>query len=234
MDALWILLPVSYPPILDTQRLVLYHKVIQFLVAWSSGTLFRIPGDLSFGESRTGPIFSLDKFFLKPPWTNTILPSNIFKAFGFFLAFLGYHLSSSRAIGERVQVRWYPHNKKPIWRFGEVAKILGQLHYIILLDEEFNIKRHINQIRRTKVQKKQKKRVSFSEDVPKHDPTLYCDVPPELMMMVPYTPDRVGNQDVIADPEEQPAIENEETPPAEVRRSERPMRQPTYLSDYVQ
>ncbi|KAF2883209.1 hypothetical protein ILUMI_22962 [Ignelater luminosus] len=93
--------------------------------------------------------------------------------------------------------------------------------------------RHINQIRRTEVQKKEKKRVSFSKDVPKHDPTLYFDVPAELMMMVPYTPDRVGNQDVIADPEEQPAIENE-TPPAEVRRSERPRRQPTYLSDYVQ
>ncbi|KAF2879722.1 hypothetical protein ILUMI_26440 [Ignelater luminosus] len=72
--------------------------------------------------------------------------------------------------------------------------------------------RHINQIRRTEVQKKEKKRVSFSEDVPKHDPTSYFDVLPELMMMVPYTPDRVGNQDVIVDPEEQPAIENEETP----------------------
>ncbi|KAF2904591.1 hypothetical protein ILUMI_01589 [Ignelater luminosus] len=72
------------------------------------------------------------------------------------------------------------------------------------------------------VQKKKKKRVSFSEDVPKHDPTSYFDVPPELMMMVPYTPDRVGNQDVIVDPEEQPAIENEETTPAGVRRSERP------------
>ncbi|KAF2905581.1 hypothetical protein ILUMI_00595 [Ignelater luminosus] len=123
--------------------------------------------------------------------------------------------------------------QKPIWRFGEVAKILGQLHYIILLDDGFNIKRHINQIRRTEVQKKQKKRVSFSEDVPKHDPTSYFDVPPELMMMVPYTPDRVGNQDVIVDPEEQPAVENEEIP-AEVRRSERPRRQTTYLSDYVQ
>ncbi|KAF2895602.1 hypothetical protein ILUMI_10579 [Ignelater luminosus] len=86
---------------------------------------------------------------------------------------------------------------------------------------------------KTEVQKKEKKRVSFSENVPKHDPTSYFDVPPELMMMVPYTPDRVGNQDVIADPEEQPAIENEETP-AEVRRSERPRRQPTYLSDYIQ
>ncbi|KAF2890985.1 hypothetical protein ILUMI_15188 [Ignelater luminosus] len=120
-----------------------------------------------------------------------------------------------------------------MWRFGEVAKILGQLHYIILFDDGFNIKRHINQIRRTEVQRKEKKRVSFSEDVPKHDPTLYFDVPPELMTMVPYTPDRVGNQDVIVDPEEQPAIENEETP-TEVRRSERPRRQPTYLSDYVQ
>ncbi|KAF2890982.1 hypothetical protein ILUMI_15191 [Ignelater luminosus] len=109
------------------------------------------------------------------------------------------------AIGERVQVRWYPHNKKPIWRFGEVAKILGQLHYIILHDDGFNIKRHINQIRRTEVQKKEKKRVSFSEDAPKHDPTSYFDVPPELMTMVPYTPHRVGNQDVIVDPEEQPA-----------------------------
>ncbi|KAF2890932.1 hypothetical protein ILUMI_15241 [Ignelater luminosus] len=49
--------------------------------------------------------------------------------------------------------------------------------------------------------------------------------------MVSYTPNRVGNQDVIADPEEQPAIENEETPAAEVRRSERPRRQPTYLND---
>lgn len=25
------------------------------------------------------------------------------------------------AVGERVQARWYPHNKQPTWRFGEVA-----------------------------------------------------------------------------------------------------------------
>ncbi|KAF2884791.1 hypothetical protein ILUMI_21398 [Ignelater luminosus] len=46
---------------------------------------------------------------------------------------------------------------------------------------------------------------------PKLNPTPHSDVPPEFMMMVSYTPYKVDNQDIIADSEEQSAIENRGT-----------------------
>lgn len=53
--------------------------------------------------------------------------------------------------GERVQARYYATNKA-IWKFGRITKKLGNLHYIVTLDNGFVFKRHINQLRSTNVQ----------------------------------------------------------------------------------
>ena len=48
--------------------------------------------------------------------------------------------------GERVQSRNYGENCA--WKYGTVVKRLGQLHYIIRLDNGYKLKRHINQLRK--------------------------------------------------------------------------------------
>lgn len=53
--------------------------------------------------------------------------------------------------GERVQARYYANNKAN-WKFGTITKKLGNLHYIVTLDNGFVFKRHINQLRSTNVQ----------------------------------------------------------------------------------
>lgn len=52
--------------------------------------------------------------------------------------------------GERVQARYYATNKA-MWKLGTITKKLGNLHYIVTLDNGFVFKRHINQLRSTNV-----------------------------------------------------------------------------------
>uniref|UniRef100_A0A146LZ17 RNA-directed DNA polymerase n=1 Tax=Lygus hesperus TaxID=30085 RepID=A0A146LZ17_LYGHE len=57
-------------------------------------------------------------------------------------------------VGERVQIRIFKGNK-PIWEFGEVMRRFGQRHYLVRLDSSGRtLKRHINQLRDTRVQPK--------------------------------------------------------------------------------
>ncbi|UYV69873.1 hypothetical protein LAZ67_7001049 [Cordylochernes scorpioides] len=46
-------------------------------------------------------------------------------------------------VGERVQARVFISNK-PFWKNGTIKQKLGNLHYIIELDEGKSLKRHIN------------------------------------------------------------------------------------------
>ncbi|XP_036340172.1 uncharacterized protein LOC118749483 [Rhagoletis pomonella] len=64
--------------------------------------------------------------------------------------------------GERVQAL-YTQNSKTIWKTGTVQRKLGQLHYIIKLDDGYTLKRHIDQLKVTKVQQR---KVRFAQDVP--------------------------------------------------------------------
>ncbi|UYV77631.1 K02A2.6-like [Cordylochernes scorpioides] len=48
-------------------------------------------------------------------------------------------------VGERVQARVFISNK-PFWKNGTIKQKLGNLHYVIELDEGKSLKRHINQL----------------------------------------------------------------------------------------
>ncbi|CAB0017933.1 unnamed protein product, partial [Nesidiocoris tenuis] len=53
-------------------------------------------------------------------------------------------------VGERVQSRNYA-NPLVLWKYGKIAKKLGNLHYLIQLDDGYIIKRHYNQLRTCQV-----------------------------------------------------------------------------------
>lgn len=53
--------------------------------------------------------------------------------------------------GERVQARYYGSNKLS-WRAGTVIRKLGNLHYMVKLDDGYVLKRHIDQLLQTSVQ----------------------------------------------------------------------------------
>lgn len=49
-------------------------------------------------------------------------------------------ISKKLSVGDRVQARVYQSSS--LWKYGTIAKVLGRLHYNILLDEGYIIKRH--------------------------------------------------------------------------------------------
>lgn len=55
------------------------------------------------------------------------------------------------SVGERVQARYY-HNNKNMWKPGTIVKKFGQLYYEVRFDDGYTLKRHIDQLRRTRVQ----------------------------------------------------------------------------------
>jgi len=73
------------------------------------------------------------------------------------------------SMGTRVQARYYANNKMQ-WKFGTIIKKMGQLHYLIKLDDGYQFKRHIDQLRATDI--KPQKTVSFAPDSSTHPPTL--------------------------------------------------------------
>lgn len=70
-------------------------------------------------------------------------------------------------IGDRVMSKNYVGPNK--WYFGTIVKKLGLLHYIVKLDQNYTLKRHVNQLKRCEVEPKAQvvqpraqKKVSFS------------------------------------------------------------------------
>lgn len=126
-------------------------------------------------------------------------------------------------VKERVQVRFFKNNKY-VWEFGEVSKKIGKLHYLILLDNGRVIKRHINQLYMTLVNKTPQKSVTFG-------PTQIFDIP-----RIP----RPRNDNPVQDaplPEPHPATPDPVVvPPQELepipRKSHRVRRQPVKYKDY--
>lgn len=67
-------------------------------------------------------------------------------------------------IGQRVLSRNYQSSNQ--WKFGTVKKCLGKLHYEIQLDNGYVIKRHINQLKTTEVNRDRTKHVTFEDELP--------------------------------------------------------------------
>ncbi|UYV62509.1 K02A2.6-like [Cordylochernes scorpioides] len=131
-------------------------------------------------------------------------------------------------VGERVQARVFISNK-PFWKNGTIKQKLGNLHYIIELDEGKSPKRHINQLQKVEIKKKQ---VTFDESTihhqskpsqssPDFDPIQYTVSQPEPNQQEHHDPDQTSDQDPTSMPD---------TP---LRRSQRPRRPPRHLEDYV-
>ncbi|GBN50916.1 hypothetical protein AVEN_61304-1 [Araneus ventricosus] len=80
-------------------------------------------------------------------------------------------------VGERVRTKFFVNNKLN-WKLGVVTQKLGHLHYIVKLDEGKEVKRHINQMQKSAIQKKEiisnaptsTSKPSFSED---YNPDYY-------------------------------------------------------------
>lgn len=125
----------------------------------------------------------------------------------------------SISVGERVRVRFFENNKN-IWKFGEVIKKLGKLHYIVKLDESGRtLKRHINQLCATRVPKK---RVTFGPvnvfDIPRIPQRRNVEdpVPPMCDVAGPLVDRPVTLPDVPV-----------------IRRSTRQRRVPARFHDYI-
>ncbi|XP_019876992.1 uncharacterized protein K02A2.6-like [Aethina tumida] len=70
------------------------------------------------------------------------------------------------SVGEDVQVKFYEGNHV-VWKFGKITNKFGKLHYQVLLDNGYSIKRHIDQIWTTLVKRKE---VRFTDKtVPDND-----------------------------------------------------------------
>ncbi|UYV78487.1 K02A2.6-like [Cordylochernes scorpioides] len=131
-------------------------------------------------------------------------------------------------VGERVQARVFISNK-PFWKNGTIKQKLGNLHYIIELDEGKSLKPHINQLQKVETKKKQ---VTFDESTihhqskpsqssPDFDPIQYTVSQPEPNQQEHHDPDQTSDQEPTSMPD---------TP---LRRSQRPRRPPRHLEDYV-
>ncbi|GBN77319.1 hypothetical protein AVEN_86256-1 [Araneus ventricosus] len=57
-------------------------------------------------------------------------------------------------VGERVRTKFFVNNKLN-WKIGVVTQKLGHLHYIVKLDEGREVKRHMNQMQKSAIQKEE-------------------------------------------------------------------------------
>ncbi|CAA9997840.1 unnamed protein product [Nesidiocoris tenuis] len=144
-------------------------------------------------------------------------------------------------IGDRVQVRWYTSNKDT-WKFGRITQKFGNLHYQVLLDNGYTLKRHVDQLRRTLVgqDENQNQPADRTPDQPQFEtssrPQSNVDLAPYIASSMgvpapvfqprqPQTPER--------DPENDGSPNRPENPPEGLlRRSARSTRPPAHLNDF--
>ncbi|KAK4885109.1 hypothetical protein RN001_001380 [Aquatica leii] len=123
--------------------------------------------------------------------------------------------------GERVLAKFFSNNKV-IWKPGTVMKKFGKLHYLVELDDGYKLKRHINQLQKSKL-----KSVKFQEDI--SEPFRY--VPDEEDAHFQTTP--VPDPPIPEPPVPNITVADTETPIPELRRSGRTINQSVKLNDYI-
>ena len=117
----------------------------------------------------------------------------------------------SFAVGDRVQAKAYAKPYK--WDYGTVIKKLGQLHYIIRLDNGYALKRHINQLLATKIQ------------------TTQSHLPPTLASPLLSTPSNTPAAPQTPTPQNPPlpgtpVIPPRVSPPRQLQQAPRPLPPP--------
>jgi len=80
-------------------------------------------------------------------------------------------------VGTQVQARYFANNKMQ-WKFGTIIKKMGQLHYLIKLDDGYQFKRHIDELRATDI--KPQKTVSFAPDSSTHPSPTQSESHPNM------------------------------------------------------
>ncbi|KAB0796974.1 hypothetical protein PPYR_11035 [Photinus pyralis] len=138
-------------------------------------------------------------------------------------------------VGERVCARNYVGSEK--WKFGTILAVYGSRHYLIHLDNGHVLKRHINQLRSTQVEKPEppmptpnRRKVSFAPNLPivhiyngnQSDPSNNL-VPTQQEREVGEQPEAATQPEPAAQPEPQLIL----------RRSNRIRNQPVWIQEYV-
>ncbi|GBM73152.1 Uncharacterized protein K02A2.6 [Araneus ventricosus] len=127
--------------------------------------------------------------------------------------------------GERVQTKFFVNNKLN-WKLGVVTQKLGHLHCIVKLDEGREVKRHINQMQKSAIQKEEvisnaptsNSKPSLSED---YNSDYYEFINRPITQRNRLTTDRdLGDND-----------QHQRSSPL-IRRYARFRRPPAYLQDY--
>lgn len=132
------------------------------------------------------------------------------------------------SVGERVQVL-HIRNNKTVWKTGTVTNRFGLLHYMVKLDDGYTLKRHINQIKSTKVQQR---KVHFSPEIERETSTQNTNLYSQHRFEATI-PQNQHESEIQAD--ELPRSQEMPDEPQEqiMRRSERTRNRPTYLRDYT-
>ncbi|KAB0794890.1 hypothetical protein PPYR_11729 [Photinus pyralis] len=123
----------------------------------------------------------------------------------------------SHQAGEDIVAEFYIQNKRT-WKPGTVVKCLGKLHYLVRLENDRIVKRHVNQLRRNAP-----KQVTFNlpEEPQIQKPLEYEEEYQPAIL--PRSLDRQEMEQILI-----PEADRPEPP----RRSNRNHRPPPYLSDY--
>ncbi|XP_056630844.1 uncharacterized protein LOC130441242 [Diorhabda sublineata] len=139
-------------------------------------------------------------------------------------------------VEDRVLSSYYAINWNQ-WKLGTLLKKLGRLHYIIHLDDQqAEMKRHIDQLRRSEIPKK---KVHFAPESEEDDlqPTSIAHSPPNLHdfqpIHDPYS-DRTQRGRPSSGLSRTPSPEVPIAgPTTNVRRSSHPGKAHSYLKDYI-
>lgn len=140
------------------------------------------------------------------------------------------------SVGDRVQSRSYGGSQR--WRLGVIIKRLGQLHYMVHLDEGHIIKRHIDQLRATEVPQENpaKKSVQFGSTIRNWYP-LPDEAPDGQQEAQPQPREaQTPEAESMLPRQKQQTTRIQDTPERNqqsLHRSERARRPPAYLNDFV-
>ncbi|KAJ8896514.1 hypothetical protein PR048_001858 [Dryococelus australis] len=119
--------------------------------------------------------------------------------------------------GERVSARYYSNNKAH-WKCGKVLKKLGKLHDLVELDNGFNFRKHIDQLRSIEVPLPARKTLNF-------DPQPKSPMSDDRQLKKPNLGDLTEIMDpykVLPEAEQPDLIEQEEVPVVDFQPSEQP------------
>lgn len=121
------------------------------------------------------------------------------------------------------------------WKFGTVIKKFDQLHYSIKLDDDYTLKRHIDQLCSTEVKRKT---VRFSPDTKKEEVEINPEekLSSELSHYVELSrtaPIVIRAEDISGEPSGDQTRTIPNSQPNIIRRAQRSHKVPSHLSDYV-